>query len=184
MLAAAFPSLGLGFVGVSLAFGLTVLTMAYSIGHISGCHLNPAVTIGLWSGRRFPGREILPYGVAQVLGAISNADGNVGGQTVNIGPQAAVVRGVGLIHTMDDIRNTMIAPNNGKPVLVRDIAQVGKLFSTIGPRYSTRAGGYIRVLKAGFRHGDNAAMAVIEFVDRDVSAKGKDSGPVQEMSAE
>ena len=67
---------------------------------------------------------------------------------------------------------------------VRDIAQVGKLFSTIGPRYSTRAGGYIRVLKAGFRHGDNAAMAVIEFVDRDVSAKGKDSGPVQEMSAE
>ena len=67
---------------------------------------------------------------------------------------------------------------------VRDVAQVGKLFSTIGPRYSTRAGGYIRVLKAGFRHGDNAAMAVIEFVDRDVSAKGKDSGPVQEMSAE
>ena len=67
---------------------------------------------------------------------------------------------------------------------VRDVAQVGKLFSTIGPRYSTRAGGYIRVLKAGFRHGDNAAMAVIEFVDRDVSAKGKDSGPVQELSAE
>ena len=67
---------------------------------------------------------------------------------------------------------------------VRDIAQVGKLFATIGPRYSTRAGGYIRVLKAGFRHGDNAAMAVIEFVDRDVSAKGKDSGPVQEMSAD
>jgi large subunit ribosomal protein L17 len=67
---------------------------------------------------------------------------------------------------------------------VRDIAQVGKLFTTIGPRYSARAGGYIRVLKAGFRHGDNAAMAVIEFVDRDVSAKGKDSGPVQEMSAE
>jgi len=67
---------------------------------------------------------------------------------------------------------------------VRDVAQVGKLFATIGPRYSTRAGGYIRVLKAGFRHGDNAAMAVIEFVDRDVSAKGKDSGPVQDMSAD
>ena len=67
---------------------------------------------------------------------------------------------------------------------VRDVAQVGKLFSTLGPRYSGRAGGYIRVLKAGFRHGDNAAMAVIEFVDRDVSAKGKDSGPMQSVSAE
>ena len=67
---------------------------------------------------------------------------------------------------------------------VRDIAQVGKLFATIGPRYSTRAGGYIRVLKAGFRHGDNAAMAVIEFVDRDVSAKGKDSGPAQEHAVD
>ncbi len=61
---------------------------------------------------------------------------------------------------------------------VRDVDQVGKLFATIGPRYATRIGGYIRVLKAGFRHGDNAPMAVIEFVDRDVSAKGLDSGPV------
>ena len=67
---------------------------------------------------------------------------------------------------------------------VRDVDQVGKLFSTIGHRYAGRGGGYIRVLKAGFRHGDNAAMAVIEFVDRDVSAKGKDSGPVQNASAE
>ncbi|MEG2730780.1 50S ribosomal protein L17 [Brevundimonas sp.] len=61
---------------------------------------------------------------------------------------------------------------------VRDVPQVGKLFETIGPRYAERTGGYIRIMKAGFRHGDNAAMAVIEFVDRDVSAKGKDSGPV------
>ncbi len=61
---------------------------------------------------------------------------------------------------------------------VRDIAQVGKLFATIGPRYNERQGGYIRVLKAGYRHGDNAGMAVIEFVDRDVDAKGLDSGPV------
>jgi len=67
---------------------------------------------------------------------------------------------------------------------VRDVDQVGKLFSTLGPRYQGRAGGYIRVLKAGFRHGDNAAMAVIEFVDRDISAKGQDSGPVQNASAE
>ena len=67
---------------------------------------------------------------------------------------------------------------------VRDVDQVGKLFSTLGPRYQGRPGGYIRVLKAGFRHGDNAAMAVIEFVDRDVTAKGKDSGPVQDTSAE
>ena len=67
---------------------------------------------------------------------------------------------------------------------VRDVDQVGKLFSTLGPRYQGRAGGYIRVLKAGYRHGDNAAMAVIEFVDRDVSAKGQDSGPVQNAGIE
>ena len=63
---------------------------------------------------------------------------------------------------------------------VRDVEQVGKLFAVLGPRYKERQGGYIRVLKAGFRHGDNAAMAVIEFVDRDPSEKGKDSGPVQQ----
>ena len=73
VLAAAFPSLGIGFAGVSLAFGLTVLTMAYAIGHISGCHLNPAVTFGLWAGKRFPANEIAPYIIAQVLGAISGA---------------------------------------------------------------------------------------------------------------
>ena len=67
---------------------------------------------------------------------------------------------------------------------VRDVDQVGKLFSALGPRYKARNGGYIRVLKAGFRHGDNAPMAVIEFVDRDVTAKGKDSGPVQTMGGE
>ncbi|MET4683086.1 50S ribosomal protein L17 [Brevundimonas faecalis] len=61
---------------------------------------------------------------------------------------------------------------------VRDVPQVGKLFETLGPRYAERSGGYIRIMKAGFRHGDNAAMAVIEFVDRDVDAKGQDSGPV------
>jgi aquaporin Z len=73
VLAASYPSLGIGFAGVSLAFGLTVLTMAYAIGHISGCHLNPAVTVGLWAGKRFPAKEILPYVIAQVLGAISAA---------------------------------------------------------------------------------------------------------------
>ena len=67
---------------------------------------------------------------------------------------------------------------------VRDVTQVGKLFETIGPRYADRNGGYIRIMKAGFRHGDNAPMAVIEFVDRDVDAKGLDSGPVQEKQAE
>ena len=67
---------------------------------------------------------------------------------------------------------------------VRDVDQVGKLFSTLGPRYQGRNGGYIRVLKAGFRHGDNAAMAVIEFVDRDPAEKGKDSGPVMAYAAE
>ncbi|WP_371134648.1 aquaporin Z [Phenylobacterium sp.] len=70
VLAAGFPDVGIGFVGVSLAFGLTVLTMAYSIGHISGCHLNPAVTVGLWAGGRFPAKDIAPYAAAQVVGAI------------------------------------------------------------------------------------------------------------------
>ena len=67
---------------------------------------------------------------------------------------------------------------------VRDIEQVGKLFAVLGPRYKARNGGYIRVLKAGFRHGDNAAMAIIEFVDRDPAEKGKDSGPVQDFSGD
>ena len=70
VLAAAFPDLGIGFVGVSLAFGLTVLTMAFAIGHISGCHLNPAVSIGLWAGGRFPANQLLPYIIAQVVGGI------------------------------------------------------------------------------------------------------------------
>src|SRR5580700_4168355 len=70
VLAAAFPGLGIGFVGVSLAFGLTVLTMAFAIGHISGCHLNPAVSVGLVVGKRFPASELVPYIVAQVAGAI------------------------------------------------------------------------------------------------------------------
>ena len=73
VLAAAFPGLGIGFVGVALAFGLTVLTMAFAIGHISGCHLNPAVTIGLWAGGRFKTSEILPYIISQVLGGIAGA---------------------------------------------------------------------------------------------------------------
>jgi aquaporin Z len=73
VLAAGFPGLGIGFAGVSLAFGLTVLTMAYAIGHISGCHLNPAVSVGLVAGKRFPVSELLPYIVAQVLGAIAGA---------------------------------------------------------------------------------------------------------------
>jgi aquaporin Z len=70
VLAAAFPNVGIGLLGVSLAFGLTVLTMAFAIGHISGCHLNPAVSVGLWAGGRFPANQLLPYIVAQVLGAI------------------------------------------------------------------------------------------------------------------
>lgn len=70
VLAAAFPDVGIGLLGVSLAFGLTVLTMAFAIGHISGCHLNPAVSIGLWAGGRFPAKELLPYIIAQVLGGI------------------------------------------------------------------------------------------------------------------
>ncbi len=70
VIAAKFPEVGIGLVGVAFAFGLTVLTMAYAIGHISGCHLNPAVTLGLWAGNRFEAREILPYWLSQVAGAI------------------------------------------------------------------------------------------------------------------
>jgi len=73
VLAAAFPNLGIGFVGVALAFGLTVLTMAFAIGHISGCHLNPAVSFGLLAGKRFPVGDLIPYIVAQVLGGLAGA---------------------------------------------------------------------------------------------------------------
>jgi aquaporin Z len=73
VLAAAFPGLGIGFLGVALAFGLTVLTMAFAIGHISGCHLNPAVSVGLVAGKRFPASELLPYVIAQVLGGVCGA---------------------------------------------------------------------------------------------------------------
>src|SRR5438270_2359120 len=73
VLAAAFPALGIGFVGVALAFGLTVLTMAYAIGHVSGCHLNPAVSVGLWAGGRFPASDLVPYIIVQVLGGIAGA---------------------------------------------------------------------------------------------------------------
>ncbi|NVJ66985.1 MAG: aquaporin Z [Gammaproteobacteria bacterium] len=71
VLAAGFPELGIGFAGVALAFGLTVLTMAYAIGHISGCHLNPAVSVGLWLGGRFEAKELAPYIISQVLGGIA-----------------------------------------------------------------------------------------------------------------
>src|ERR1700691_1745140 len=73
VLAAGFPPVGIGFAGVALAFGLTVLTMAFAIGHISGCHLNPAVSVGLVAGKRFPASELAPYVVAQVLGAVAAA---------------------------------------------------------------------------------------------------------------
>jgi len=73
VLAASFPAVGIGLLGVSLAFGLTVLTMAYAVGHISGCHLNPAVSIGAWAGNRFSASDLIPYIVAQVLGAIVGA---------------------------------------------------------------------------------------------------------------
>src|SRR5881275_3287673 len=73
VIAAGFPQVGIGLVGVSLAFGLTVLTMAYSLGHISGCHLNPAVTVGLAAGGRFPPGEVVPYIIAQVAGAVIGA---------------------------------------------------------------------------------------------------------------
>lgn len=73
VLAAAYPQLGIGFVGVAIAFGLTVVTMAYAIGHISGCHLNPAVSVGLWIGGRFERKNLLPYIAAQVLGGIAGA---------------------------------------------------------------------------------------------------------------
>lgn len=71
VLAASFPNVGIGLLGVALAFGLTLLTMAFAIGHISGCHINPAVSIGLWAGGRFPGRELPPYIIAQVVGGIA-----------------------------------------------------------------------------------------------------------------
>jgi len=95
VIAAAFPKLGIGFAGVALAFGLSLLTMAYTIGPISGCHINPAVTIGLWTAKRFPARDVLPYVIAQIAGAIvaaavllaiaSEEPGFVGGQFASNG---------------------------------------------------------------------------------------------------
>ena len=73
VLSSSFPDVGIGFLGVALAFGLTVLTMAYAIGHISGCHLNPAVSLGLWTAKRFPSRDLGPYIIAQVIGAVVGA---------------------------------------------------------------------------------------------------------------
>src|ERR1700694_350817 len=73
VIAAAFPQVGIGLVGVSLAFGLSVVTMAYAIGHVSGCHLNPAVTVGLAAGGRVPAGQIVPYVIAQVIGAVAGA---------------------------------------------------------------------------------------------------------------
>ena len=75
VLSAAFPELGIGFLGVAFAFGLTVLTMAYAVGHISGGHFNPAVTLGLWSAQRCANRHVLPYIIAQVIGAVVGAGG-------------------------------------------------------------------------------------------------------------
>lgn len=93
VLAAAYPELGIGFVGVSLAFGLTVLTMAYAIGHISGCHLNPAVSVGLWIGGRFDKKDLLPYIIAQIIGGIIGASVlyivAIGNGVVDIGSFAA-----------------------------------------------------------------------------------------------
>ena len=99
VLAAAFPDVGIGLLGVALAFGLTVLTMAYSIGHISGCHLNPAVTIGLWAGGRFPGRDIPLYVIAQVIGATVAASVLYviasGAPGFEMGPTSLAVNGFG-----------------------------------------------------------------------------------------
>ncbi|SNS07505.1 aquaporin Z [Sphingomonas laterariae] len=99
VLAAAFPDLGIGFAGVALAFGLTVLTMAYAVGHISGGHFNPAVTLGLWAGGRFPAGDILPYIAAQVVGAIIAAfillQIASGAPGFELGPTGLAVNGVG-----------------------------------------------------------------------------------------
>ena len=102
VLATSYPNLGIGFAGVSLAFGLTVLTMAYAIGHISGCHLNPAVTVGLWAGKRFPAGEILPYVIAQVLGAIAGA-----------GIDVYDVEPLPVAHPLRGLPNTVLTPHLG-----------------------------------------------------------------------
>ncbi len=101
VLSAGFPDVGIGLLGVSLAFGLTVLTMAFAIGHVSGCHLNPAVTFGLWAGGRFPARDILPYIVAQVAGATLAASVLLqiasGQPAFVLGPTSLAVNGMGAI---------------------------------------------------------------------------------------
>lgn len=110
VLAAAFPKLGIGFAGVALAFGLTLLTMAYTIGPISGCHINPAVTFGLWFAKRFPGRDVLPYMIAQVCGAVvaagllfaiaSGKPGFIAGQFASNGYGALSPGGYGMLSAL------------------------------------------------------------------------------------
>ena len=91
VLAAAFPDTGIGLIGVSFAFGLTVLTMAFAIGHISGCHLNQAVTIGLWTDGRFDAKDVVPYIIAQVLGGIIAGGVNNNRGIAGINPRAAIL---------------------------------------------------------------------------------------------
>ena len=118
VLAAAFPQVGIGLLGVSLAFGLTVLTMAYAIGHISGCHLNPAVTVGLCAGGRFPAGQVLPYVVAQIAGAIAAggvlyliASGKAGFDASAGFAPLAIGLGLTLIHLISiPVTNTSVNP--------------------------------------------------------------------------
>ena len=123
VLAAGFPGMGIGFVGVSIAFGLTVLTMAHAIGHISGCHLNPAVSIGLWAGKRFPASELFPYIVAQVLGA---TDGRAPKGFAPI----AIGLGLTLIHLISiPVTNTSVNPaRSTAPALFAGGWAIGQLW--------------------------------------------------------
>jgi len=109
VISAAFPEVGIGLAGVALAFGLTVLTMAYAIGHISGCHLNPAVTVGLWAGGRHPIGEVIPYIVAQVLGGVVGAY-----VLLTIASGAPVERSTGLIAELG-LMNTTISSGMSLP---------------------------------------------------------------------
>ena len=164
VLAAAFPELGIGFLGVALAFGLTVLTMAYAVGHISGGHFNPAVTIGLAAGGRFPAGEIAPYAIAQVIGAI--VAGGVLYVIASGGPSFAYRLCVDKIRPEDrtglDLSSWRVAFNGAEPIDAQTLDRFAEAFEPCGFRrdafYPCYGLAEATLLVSGPRRGSGATV--------------------------
>ena len=149
VLAAGFPELGIGFAGVALAFGLTVLTMAFAVGHISGGHFNPAVTIGLWAGGRFPAKEVVGYVIAQVVGGIVAADMRNDGQLAFGFAHHCLQHGLALVHMLVDALTGGTADIHALNALGDQVA---------GEGLDTLSGNIALCVVAGVESGDNALV--------------------------